>query len=134
MDMITGMMGGMAPGMFPSPGIAMDMAERARYGKNPFNLTGYSVKVFDMSKQADREAYCTLMSRLMPLCQSAKCVLLKNELQVMRDAWWRYVEWFEYSLVENSLTGIVKEDESEDKGSTGVPEAFAGESQEDPGD
>lgn len=99
------------PSLFPAVETARRGAEQARYGKEPFKVTAYKVKVFDMSKDADRDEYCELMERLMPLCQDAKCVVTKNELQVFNGAgWWRYVEWFEYELNETSLTTREPED------------------------
>ena len=40
--------------MFPTPEAARLGAERAKYGKEPFTVTSYNVKVFDMSKEEDR--------------------------------------------------------------------------------
>lgn len=90
--------------LFPSIEEAKRGLEQARYGKEPFKVTSYNVKVFDMSKEEDREVYCKLMEYLMPLCQDAKCVVNKNELQVLNGSWHRYVEWFEYKLNDTSLT------------------------------
>ena len=90
--------------LFPSIEEAKRGFERAKYGKEPFKVTSYNVKVFDMSKEEDRTEYCHLMERLMPLCQDAKCVVNKNELQVLNSSWHRYVEWFEYKLNDVSLT------------------------------
>lgn len=101
--------------LFPSVDTAVHGLEQAKYGKEPFKLTDYQVKVFDMSKEEDRSEYCALMTRLMPLCQDAKCVVTKNELQVLSGSgWWRYVEWFEYKLNETSLTSKA-EPESNDE-------------------
>lgn len=90
--------------LFPSIEEAKRGLEQAKYGKEPFKVTSYNVKVFDMSKEEDRTEYCRLMERLMPLCQDAKCVVNKNELQVLNNSWHRYVEWFEYELNTVSLT------------------------------
>ena len=97
-----------AASFFPTVAAARRGAEQAKYGKEPFKVTGYHVEVFDMGTPEGRKDYCTLMERLMPMCQDAKCVVSKNELQVLnRDGgqgWYRYVEWFEYRLNETSLT------------------------------
>ena len=100
--------------MFPTPEAARLGAERAKYGKEPFTITSYNVKVFDMSKEEDRTGYCQLMEKLMPLCQDAKCVVNKNELQVLNNSWHRYVEWFEYKLNETSLTSKEEPEKPED--------------------
>lgn len=101
--------------LFPSIDTAVHGLEQAKYGKEPFKLTSYQVKVFDMSKEADRDEYCKLMERLMPLCQNAQCVVTKNELQVLSGSgWWRYVEWFEYKLNESSLTRKAEPEKKEE--------------------
>ena len=118
---------------FPTLDAARHGAEQARYGKEPFKLTAYQVKVFDMAKEAERTEYCKLMERLMPLCQNAQCVVSKNELQVLStpngQGWFRYVEWFEYKLNESSLTtGREKENETpepEDEDDSNDSEGFS---------
>lgn len=118
MQGIPGLLGSI-PGMSMFPPVAAAAAGnlQARYRKEPFKLTAYKVKVFDMSKAEDVEAYCALMARLMPLCQDAKCVVSKNELQVLNSGngsgWFRYVEWFEYELNQTSLTGVQQPQEEE---------------------
>jgi len=124
--------------LFPPIEEAKRGMEQAKYGKEPFKVTSYNVKVFDMSKGEDREEYCHLMERLMPLCQDAKCVVNKNELQVLNNSWHRYVEWFEYELNKVSLTtrfdendgeGEEKDPEdldAEDSAETGGTEDFGG--------
>lgn len=103
--------------LFPSVEAAVSGLEQAKYGKEPFKVTDYCVKVFDMSKEDDRTEYCKLMERLMPLCQNAQCVVVKNELQVLNGSGWcRYVEWFEYKLNETSLTGKVEPEKLEEAG------------------
>jgi len=90
--------------VFPPVEMAERGAEQARYGKEPFKVTEYSVKVFDMGVTDDRSSYCELMKKLMPMCQNAQCVVVKNDLQVLGGSWKRYVEWFEYKLNDVSLT------------------------------
>jgi len=90
--------------LFPSIDTAVHGIQQAKYGKEPFKVTSYQVKVFDMCSCVDQSEYCKLMEHLMPLCQNAQCVVVKNELQVMGDTWKRYVEWFEYRLNDHSLT------------------------------
>ena len=97
--------------MFPPVETVEHGLEQARYGKEPFKVTEYSVKVFDMGVTDDRSSYCELMKRLMPMCQNAQCVVVKNDLQVLDGSWKRYVEWFEYKLNDTSLTGQVKEED-----------------------
>ena len=93
---------------FPSLDAARHGIEQEKYGKEPFKITSYNVKVFNMAKEADRDEYCRLMERLMPLIIDVKCVVSKNELQVLNtpdgNGWYRYVEWYEYKLNETSLT------------------------------
>lgn len=104
---------GMIPSVFPSIDTAVHGLEQAKYGKEPFKVTSYNVKVFDMSNDDDRTEYCKLMERLMPLCQNAQCMVSKNELQVLNGTgWWRYVEWFEYKLNDKSTT--TKQDKVEE--------------------
>ena len=119
--------------LFPSIEEARRGLEQARYGKEPFKVTSYNVKVFDMSKEEDRTEYCHLMDRLMPLCQDAKCVVNKNELQVLNNSWHRYVEWFEYKLNDISLTTKPEEEKrdpedlkSEDSAEADSAEEFGG--------
>lgn len=104
---------------FPTVDSAVRGAERAKYGKEPFKLTSYNVKVFNMAKDSDREEYCRLMERLMPLIIDVKCVVSKNELQVLNtpdgNGWYRYVEWYEYELNNKSLTTLTTSREEEQK-------------------
>lgn len=118
------MFDGMAPSLFPTVDTAVHGLEQAKYGKEPFKVTGYNVKVFDMSKEADRDEYCKLMERLVPMCQNAQCVVSKNELQVLNGAgWWRYVEWFEYKLNDKTAdSGKGGSDPAEDSSDSAVDE------------
>ena len=82
----------------PDPSQVKFGMEQAKYSKEPVKITSYQVEVFEMSKKADRDRYSKLMLELAPKIQDSACTLCRNELQVLDGGWWRYVEWFEYSL------------------------------------
>ena len=103
--------------IFPSKEAMKAGAEQALYSKEPVVLSDYRVEVFDMSMKLDRDKYTSLMKELVPKVQAAKCVIAKNELQVMKDGWWRYVEWFEYKLNDSSTTTVIPNDDAQEDSS-----------------
>jgi hypothetical protein len=103
----------MAPSIFPSVADIQRGAIQDHYGKTPINVTQYNVEVFDMSKEDDRKRYTDIMIRLIPMSQNVKCVICRNELQIVNGFWWRYLEWFEYKLNDSSLTTEFKSKEQE---------------------
>lgn len=94
----------MAPSIFPSVAEIQRGAMQDHYHKTPINVTQYNVEVFDMSKEDDRKRYTDIMVKLIPMSQNVKCVICRNELQIINGFWWRYLEWFEYKLNDSSLT------------------------------
>lgn len=96
---IPGMPG--MPGIPGIPGMPANMVGQADPRKTkskPFSVKSYSVDVFDMHNGSDRDRYSELMLRLFSGAVDGRCIVWKNELQVMTradgsSAWMRYVEW-----------------------------------------
>lgn len=101
-------------GIVPDPAQVKFGMEQARYAKEPVKITSYHVEVFDMSSRSDRDKYSKLMLELAPKVQDSACTLCRNELQVLGNGWWRYVEWFEYTLNVPGARAGETDDSSED--------------------
>lgn len=89
--------------------------EQSKYAKEPFIISSYNVEVFNMMEKEDRDKYCNLMMKLTPLAQNSKCVICKNDLQVLNgSSWQRYVEWFEYKLNDKTTTTKILDSSSDE--------------------
>ena len=135
----SSLLGRMSRGsLVPDAYTVRDGLEQRMYDKDPVKVSGYHAETFDMSDESRRKAYCDLMLRLFPLVQEAQVMLARNELQILSGpsgtGWWRYVEWFEYSINESSTTtGMDGEEkpEPEDESNDGGDENNEHEGEED---
>lgn len=61
-------------------------------------LTSYHVKIFDMSKDDDRQEYEKLMPELFSRVSAKTCVVWAKDRQLINGTWKIYLEWSDYSI------------------------------------
>lgn len=98
--------GGSVPhGLYPDPSsmAAALSAAPERSGKADVVLSSYNVEVFDMGDESDRKRYSDTMLKVFPGIKSGRCVVWRNDQQVMtrKDGstmWMKCLEWSEYEI------------------------------------
>ncbi len=90
------------PGAAPSYEDIVNGRDLVKYDKVPVKVKDYSVKVYDMMEESDRNEYSDTMKKLIGGIQTSKYVIFRDDLQVMQvggeSKWYRYLEWAEYEL------------------------------------
>ena len=90
------------PGAAPSYEDVVNGRDLVKYDKVPVKVKSYSVKVYDMMDEAQRNEYADAMKTIIGGIQTSRYVIFRDELQVMQiggeSKWYRYLEWAEYEL------------------------------------